>query len=181
MRNVLATFLFLACAANGNAQTTVPFTFSAGSPARASEVNGNFQALVNALNSLTARVAKLEGQITGADLAGSYTINGLQTGLIPNNRIETIAYTGTLILRADATYSFNLIGNGFDLPIPGARELHPDSGNLSGTWSLTGTTVTLQGGFVGQLAHAVGGRVLTWTGFGNDDGSNVLLTFVRSN
>src|SRR3954454_13262447 len=104
MRKMLAVLL-LVCAGNSNAQVTVPFTFSAGSPARASEVNGNFQALVNAINGLTARVAKLEGQITAADLEGSYTLEGLQIGLITNNKVETISYTGTLILAANLTYS----------------------------------------------------------------------------
>jgi hypothetical protein len=181
MYKAVVAFLLFLCAGASSAQTTVPFSFSAGSPARASEVNSNFQALVNSLNSLTARVAKLEGQISAADLAGSYTVAGLQIGLINNNLVETISYGGTLILAANGTFSLTLVGNGFDLPIPGARVLHPDSGSISGTWSLTGNTITAQGDFTGQLAHAAGGRVLVHSGFNNADGSTVLLTFVRSN
>jgi len=181
MRNMLAAFLFLACAGNSNAQTTVPFTFSAGSPARASEVNGNFQALVNAINGLTARVAKLEGQITAADLEGSYTLEGLQIGLITNDKVETISYTGTLILAANRTYSLTVVGNGFDLPIPGTRVQHQDIGTLSGAWSLTANSVALTGDVTAQLVHAAGGRVLVNSAFGNSDGSTNLFIFVRSN
>jgi len=180
MRKMLAVLL-LVCAGNSNAQVTVPFTFSAGSAARASEVNGNFQALVNAINGLTARVAKLEGQIVAADLAGSYTIAGLQIGLISTNLVETISYGGTLTLAANGTYSGTLVGNGFDLTIGSPRVLHPDNGSLSGTWSLAANSVVLTGDIPASFAHASGGRVLVTSGFNNADGSTVLLIFVRSN
>jgi hypothetical protein len=181
MRKVLAALLLFVCAGASSAQTTVPFTFSAGSAAKASEVNGNFQALVSSLNALATRVAKLEGQITTADVAGTYTISGLQTGLIPPQTVETIAYSGSVTLAANGTYTAVLLGNGFDLVVGGARTLHTTNDNLGGTWSLSGNTVALTGDIPAQFATAAGGRVLVTSSFNNTDGSNVLLVFVRSN
>ena len=66
---VLALFSALALAAS------VPYTFSAGSPAAAAEVNADFAALVSAVTTLEAKVAALEGAaaaLTVADVAGTY-------------------------------------------------------------------------------------------------------------
>ena len=64
----LALFSTLALAAS------VPYTFSAGAPAVAAEVNANFSALANAITALEAKVAALEsgGTLTAADVAGTY-------------------------------------------------------------------------------------------------------------
>lgn len=68
---------------------SVPNTFTAGAPARASEVNANFAALVTAVNALEAKVATLEtkvtaleaanGPLTMADVVGSYHLMGIKT------------------------------------------------------------------------------------------------------
>ena len=64
----LALFSTLALAAS------VPYTFSAGAPAVAAEVNANFSALADAITALEAKVAALEsgGKLTAADVAGTY-------------------------------------------------------------------------------------------------------------
>ena len=65
------------------AQTAVPHTFASGSPARASEVNANFAALVAANNALQARVAALEAAddpLAASDVVGTWKLMGLTTG-----------------------------------------------------------------------------------------------------
>ena len=54
-----------------------PYTFTAGTKARASEVNANFDALYTEVNSLESRIIDYESQIqylqnTKADINGSY-------------------------------------------------------------------------------------------------------------
>ena len=54
----LLTSVALGCPGIGIGQeTTVPNTFEAGTPARASEVNDNFSALVDAINANSAAIA----------------------------------------------------------------------------------------------------------------------------
>lgn len=124
MRNLFLAVGFLVLSNTASAQTTVPNTFTAGSPAKAAEVNANFQALVTAINSLgarvdsvstrvdsvTARVGKLEGTLTATDVAGTYALYGLQTDVIPSavsgmneGQMEAISYSGTAILTATST------------------------------------------------------------------------------
>ena len=72
----LALFSTLALAAS------VPYTFTAGAPAVAAEVNANFSALANAITALETRVALLEqggGALTVADVAGTYRRLALHT------------------------------------------------------------------------------------------------------
>src|SRR5262249_32394110 len=54
---------------------------------------------------LQARVAKLEGNITAADLVGTYALAGIQTTLrgAPDARIGSDALTGTLTLNLNGT------------------------------------------------------------------------------
>jgi len=54
---------------------------------------------------LQARVAKLEGNITAADLVGTYALAGIQTTLrgTPDARVGSDALTGTLTLNSDGT------------------------------------------------------------------------------
>jgi hypothetical protein len=66
---------------------TLPFTFSAGTTARASEVNANFSAVKTAVDDNAARVTALEARVTAIEAAltalgtmPSYTAPTLQTG-----------------------------------------------------------------------------------------------------
>src|SRR5687767_1265551 len=122
MRHAFAAIALSILATASSAQVSVPFTFSAGSAARASEVNGNFQALVTGINALADRVTKLEGNIVTADLVGTYAWSGLQVGLIAGGTVETISYSGTATLAADGTLSGTLSERGFDL-FPGGNRV----------------------------------------------------------
>lgn len=69
----------------------------------------NYQQLVTELENLQARVAKLEGHITAADLAGTYTalimdtnMDGVNAGG-QNATITTRTTTGAITLNADGT------------------------------------------------------------------------------
>ena len=63
-----ATFLvaavFLQCSTVLHAQTEVPNTFEAGQPARASEVNDNFETLESAINQNTGILDQIQGTAT---------------------------------------------------------------------------------------------------------------------
>src|SRR5262245_24139216 len=50
-------------------------------PVRAQSSSATIDSLASDLAALTARVAKLEGQITVADLAGTYALNAIQMEL----------------------------------------------------------------------------------------------------
>jgi hypothetical protein len=185
MHRSLAVFAFAWFAVAAHAQVTVPFTFGPGTPARAAEVNSNFQALVTAVNNLGARVSKLEGQITAADIAGVYKWSGLQIGLIVGGTVESISYSGTVTLAADGTFTGTLAGRGFDLFPGGNRLPHTTNDNIAGTWTLSGSnTVTLTG--LGDdpatFDSAARGQMLVFSNKDNShaDGSLVLLILVRS-
>jgi hypothetical protein len=51
MRQSLAGFVLLTIACAVTAQTTVPYSFTAGTPAQAAQVNADFQSLAGAINS----------------------------------------------------------------------------------------------------------------------------------
>lgn len=64
------------------AQTALPHTFTAGAPARASEVNANFSALATAIDAVITRVAALEAPtLTMAAVAGTYRFASLELGI----------------------------------------------------------------------------------------------------
>ena len=90
--------------------------------------------LASDLAALTARVAKLEGNIVASDLAGTYnfvgivnTMDGIRPGVSPAT-ITTEAFRGTLTLNAN--------GTGTSGP-PGGCE---GSTLTQGTWILTGVS-----------------------------------------
>jgi hypothetical protein len=182
-KTFIACFLAVAAAAV-SAQTSVPFTFSAGSPAKAADVNANFSALVTAVNGLTARVAKLEGQVTQADLAGTYSFQRFQTeiGGDPGSHVAVYVASGTLTLAADGTGSFTQSPEaGTQLNVQ-ARSAAPFNGSGAAdgniTWSYSGGAVNA---FGKTLAVVAGGRMLVGTGTNPGDGTAVLLLMTRLN
>jgi len=101
-------------------------TFSLSAlPARAQGPGGpppNYQQLVAQVTDLRARVAKLEGNITAADMVGTYTIAGIQTRLQgggANTLIGSAALTGSMTLNADGTGSMTISGDGSVLSVLG--------------------------------------------------------------
>lgn len=206
MRNAFLSLVLLMFASLSNAQISVPFTFKAGSPAKADEVNANFRALAATIGALAGRVSKLEGQIVSADVAGTYSLMGFQTGLIPDpvsGVVEGISLSGTVTLANVGTFTQTTTENGHDLTWSTKTKIVRDAGSVivdvitdvgtvrqpfnksdttTGTWSLSGNIVTLTfGGSSVKFAGAAGGRILVATSFNNIDGSNVLLILVRSN
>lgn len=186
MRN-FSTAAMLALALLGgsaSAQVSVPNTFAAGTPARAADVNANFQALVNAVNGLTSRVSKLEGQVTAADLAGTYAIHQFQTELGGGVSQRVAVYTSsaaTLTLAADGTGSVSSVATqGHQLNLPSGSLLPRSDTDPAGSlaWTLAGGTVNMLGG---TFSVANGGRLLIRTSANPADGTNVLLLLVRAN
>lgn len=119
MRYPLAGFIIFAFSTTVLA-ATVPNTFTAGSPAKASEVNANFAALVSAVTALEGKVATLETKVaalesvnsplTAADVAGTYRLLALRTdngSKEADKRFKSAAATtdGTLTLNANGTFN----------------------------------------------------------------------------
>jgi hypothetical protein len=182
---LLALCAFGQCAL---AQTTVPHIFTPGTPARATEVNANFQALATAIDNVIARVAKLEGgAVTEADVVGNYQLSFLQVGIsqvaVGVGEVEAISYDGTFTFAADHTFTSTFIGRAND-----SRGPHTDDGTLTGTWSLANNNVTFTvSGQSPKVLHcAAGCRVLFGTIWGSssgpgDDGYNNLAILGRLN
>jgi hypothetical protein len=123
------------------------------------------------------RVAKLEGNIVASDLAGNYSLTGLETTMralhagppIENATIDTAVYRGALTLNADRTgkmSAFTCEGsrltqgtwamNGFDCSEPGA------TGEVTWTYANGVITITfLDDGDELSFNVALGGRLLT--------------------
>jgi len=71
-----AAAMILAGTTHLMAQVTMPHTFSAGTPARASEVNANFQAVVDALNAAGVTPIPTDGSYRGLQYSASNTMTG---------------------------------------------------------------------------------------------------------
>ena len=177
----------LAIAPAAWAQTTVPHTFAAGSPAKAGEVNANFQALAAAINSLAARLDRAEGKLTAADIVGTYRFQGLQTeqgGPGPYVRVDTS--DGVVTFRSDGTGSLQLsnvasqlsITGGQGTAVTGTRTLRTFNESDNFNWSITGSVVDLSG----LKFYAVdGGRLLVQTSTDTADGTGKVILLVRTN
>jgi len=179
--------LSLCVAGTAVAQTTVPNVFTAGTPARAAEVNGNFQALAAAIDALAARVNKLEGgATTDADDTGTDNLSILQVGIDVETPprpadVEGISYNGSVTFNADHTFTSVNTGHRNDVTGPS-----PDDGTFTGTWSLANNqiTFTVAGQTPRILYCAAACRVLFASTWGSDagvEGYNNLLIFGRVN
>lgn len=200
MRHGIAALLFLLLATSAQAQSQPPFA-PPGLPARANDVYAQFQAVTALINSLEARLARLEGgALNNTDIAGTYRIFALQTGLFAGNSpglVETITYTGTLTLSASGNYTGTLNGRQHDLALNGqfnaVMSTTPTMDSVSGTYSVSQNTKLTLNNFGGDapldLYGASGGRIFVATAAGEDPppgkiapmGTNVLLLFVRTN
>ncbi len=93
--------------------------FVPNSPARAADVNQNFTDLVNAINTLEARVQALENPVvTAASIAGTYAYTSLEVGagggVTGGGGTQAHAsggnFTGTFTLQLGGTASFTISG-----------------------------------------------------------------------
>jgi hypothetical protein len=168
------------------ASALVAFTFVAfGAPPAGGPGNPQIQALTSELAALTARVAILEGQITAADLVGTYALHGLQnelSGGVPA-QISSYVFGGTVTLNADGTASLNATPeNGNTLSLTATPFISAFSGSGSGsgnsTWTYANGTVTLAGG-APPLSVASAGRVLVGASANHSDGTDVILILTR--
>ena len=140
--------------------------FTADSPAVASEVNGNFAALIAAINDNSQRLDALEATVDDGSVEGSYTFVELAIELAANSgtglteaysEISSFSSTGSFTLSANGDFSGTINENrstlfstvNGDCGVEGCRDaFDPDFGNtgsepLNGTWSDDGSTVTL--------------------------------------
>lgn len=143
-------------------------TFSSGSPALASEVNSNFQALITAINDNATRIAELES--AGADnsvaghtyslfYAGTFFAAEVDTDGSPGDTTDSRDYTTAEHYAGQGSFTFdsvNLTGSGTAGDTGGA-ELFVGSGGSIGwdgsgaepqealtfTWSQSGNAVTV--------------------------------------
>src|SRR5437870_1604006 len=87
--------------------------------------------LASDLAALTARVAKLEGQIQAADLVGTYVLSAIQVelhGVGNSASVSSYVYTGTVVLAADGTATLNGSETGNTLSIGTSSSVSPFKG-----------------------------------------------------
>ena len=135
---------------------------------------GAIQALTSSLTALTARVAKLEGNIVASDLAGTYSLVGLNTTMrafhagppVDNATIDTSALRGSFTLNADGTGTASAVGacegatltegswtmQGFDCSEP--------AGDMTWNYADGVITITFSDGDEIPFDVALGGRFL---------------------
>ncbi|ALT77992.1 hypothetical protein [Paucibacter sp. KCTC 42545] len=197
MRKTFIALTLAAIATAASAQVTVPNTFVAGAPAKAADVNANFQALATAINSLNTRVGKLEGgPVTSSDLVGSYTINAIQTelggaGINPGKFVSTYVAKGTISFSADGTGKIKgYVETGHEVPLhdaAGPRTIHSVSvPELNFSWSYVNGVLSAKdsNGNVminGSATVALGGKLIIMTSSNPNDGTSVLQVWTRSN
>ncbi len=122
--------------------------------------------LASDLAALTARVAKLEGQIAAADLVGAYAIHGIQNELRAPNNLPPGA--------AAQVASCKLI---FGVP-PSVAPHSLSAPDEASTWTYAGGVLTIAGLPI-PLNVVAGGRVMIGVHANHSDGTNVLLILTR--
>lgn len=202
-------YRFLACVilvgASGvvQAQTSVPNVFTAGTPAKAADVNANFAALVTAINGLTSRVSVLEGNATlsPANVAGTYTLQSFELDLnftpaagSSTNAATLFSATSTLtvVLNANGTATYSGpaqraflnwnggTGSGTGTSggvFSGAADQSPASGSAS--WSLSGNVLTLIG-LPGTTVFTAAGSRLFFHTAADTPGQPRVLILIRT-
>ncbi len=184
-RAVALFFAFGFAAAIGEAQNP---------PGPPDGAGATIQSLAKDLAALTERVAKLEGQITAADLAGTYALHGFQNEMHANppgppTQVASYVFFGTVEVKADGTASFSATERGIRLFLGVPHTLSPhgpiaEAGTV--TWTYADGVVTVgdpDGEGFPPLHVAVGGRV--WVGATSNytpsfsSGTDALLIMTR--
>ena len=172
----------------------VPHTFTDGTPARAEEVNANFDALVSTLAALTARVDALESATT-ASLAGTYNYFEVKVDVDQNGSnsfsIAGGSASGTVVLNANGTGTISLnsqyrqltfneqavqIENVNVLSTDVAHFNTPETINNSITWSHSAGVLSIATG-EGNANFVVAGRILVESI--SSEGQNGVTLMVR--
>ena len=139
------------------------------------------------LAALEAKVAKLEGNITSADLVGSYRTAALTTDLDGGSSasVTMFAYGATTTLAADGTGEI-IFGGGTSgvielvqgTPWTDSAALIPAQQPISITWSYANGVVHITDGTVNLDLHldvGAGGRILTWAGLSDDNTADIII------
>lgn len=184
MRMLIAVSIYALTLAAQAQTVTVPNAFVAGAAAKASEVNANFSTLAAGINALATRMARLEGQISAADMAGTYALKGIQMELAggAGAHVASYVYSGTAVLRADGTGTLTTPQTGSQLnlfsqpsAIVGANRPAETS---TFTWTLANGVLTA---FGQTFAVSNGGRMLVSASSNPADGTDVMLIVSRLN
>ena len=169
LTGLTAVMMSSAAMASEVVEGTDTTVFTADSPALASEVNGNFAALIAAINDNSQRLDALEAVVGDGTIAGTYSFIEMAVELAANSgtshaaaysEISTYKSTGSFTLDAQGGFSGTINENRSSLVdalqgvcddgVFGCRfAFDPDFNNqaapdaLSGTWTDNGATVTL--------------------------------------
>src|SRR3954471_7147742 len=116
MRHLLISVVLFAIAGAAFAQKGGPNTASPGQPARAVDVNASIATLTAALDDVSNRLSRLEGNPTADAVAGSYSFVGLEVevgrGCFPAECLTDITHhatqNGIAVLNADMTFVLNV-------------------------------------------------------------------------
>ena len=142
------------------------------------------------LAALEAKVAKLEGNITAADLVGTYRAASLTTDLdgLDDGTSATVtmfAFGGTLTLAANNTGTV-VQGGGTSgaiqlrqgTPWTDSAQLIPAEPPVAITWSYANGVLHISDGSVNldlDLIVGAGGRILTWAGLSDDNTADIII------
>ncbi len=156
--------------------------------AQAQNSGATVDSLASDLAALKARVAKLEGQIMAADLAGTYALNGIQIELGSGGgnspKVSSYVFAGTVVLAADGSGSFTgATPSGNTLSILPPASVSPFMGSGGGTspftWTYAGGVVTAPGGNPASECDPRSGQILIGASANNSDGTDVILILTR--
>jgi hypothetical protein len=154
-------------------------------PAQAQGKGGN--ATEARIAALEAAVAKLQGNITSADLVGTYRLAALATDLDggPPASVTMFAYGAIATLAANGT---GIIAQGggpsgaIELvegtPWTDSATLLSGEGPTNITWSYANGLLHLSDGTENldiQMAVGAGGRMLTWAGLSDDNTADIII------
>lgn len=132
------------------------------------------------------RLRKLEGNITEADLVGTYNVAGMSTDLDASPdpaSVTVVTISGNLTLNADRTGVIQLAVIGINLVegtpwSSGVQTFSPEEEPLLITWSYANGILNITDGTVNttlDFAVGVGGRVLTFSGLSDDDTADLII------
>ena len=158
---LLLLVLIVSAASSAQAQVTIPITFSDGTPALASEVNQNFQALASAVNAsdcATAADVVCTPSCPAApacDTLGSFN-QGFAAG---GNGVDITSDNAAVCTTADGTYDVGTDSCSVDITTDNAAAGNAACTQAGGTWDAGTSTCTAAsnyncflGGFCSQAA-----------------------------
>lgn len=159
MRHTIAGFLISVCSTAAFAQVTVPHEFAAGSAARASEVNANFQALATAINALAGQSCPPNQFLSGFDdqrrIVCSPTATTLPSGATLRGRWgPTALLSPSQPVIAQAT---QYVVISFPLLLPATPNFHPST-----HWMLQSESTQDCPGIVNGLPQAAPGHLCVY-------------------